>query len=1850
MRKFLLPPIALLFCLGTLVSTNAQQSRLQAREAEWKNYALPKTDFARKTDADKTIIFRVPADWKPQGEALSFTGPHDALLRVITQKVPEGYPLDDYVAATLQIVRDSVAGADLIVTRRTQLQDIDAREMVFDAMSAEGELMRSVSWITIQGPQAIAFSLRMPAAHAAELEPYFKAVVQSVMFVSSITLEEFRDSSTNATATGPIDEIESVVESLSGTTTERDAAIKRLAAIFSAKSDAAYDLLLDRRPLIRVAAVQAAAQSNKSALTPFLWKMLDDRETLVSEAAARGVAGSADVVSKILENSQFGFRTEKIARVWPFMAKEKRSELLEIIFRRTAVRREPPPPAKSSSAKRGVSVAVKELTPVKPGTTELTMESVVSQDPNVQLGALTLLATIPPDEFKLPFARVLASNDDRLIGVALQVALWRGEALPVASLLKLVSSTNKQVSKFAAENLAVAATVADIPAIEALISKDGSRKEADGQLKLIVKEINFRNALQAAKTADEKRALITKTFADAQLAEFAWRHDCEAIVAGCDGAVVGPKTNLSVKPLAENLFPQKLTLYSAIPNPRQAVQKFYESLHGLQMDSPQSQASLVLMLMNIRKILAQALNAPIDADELIDYSGIDPDGSIALASWTAPNARNSIAAAQRKAIVVRVKDRARFERNVDNIQNLAGGFMKLPGIVGGTSRAIAALPAVIPFSAQAVLVKEPTRSLPRIDSLLRYSFIADKEWNGLKLRVVETRALDADWTLTSSITYIAYFGDTAILTPDLASLREVLANASGNSDRKLLADNAQFRESVESHGDVIYFSDLTALFPPAEDTTAKVNEHGALKFSGSAWENSHHLAFDESDWAKPLLPFHPKELAAPRELLPASTIGYYLMKIDFAAFKSNASWNSILKPELESFNALWALDFKGEVLPELGPECGAVLTGLPSISDVKTGTGAIFCKLKSNKLADALTAGKLLRGVEPTTDVAELKLAGESYFVAARNGFLVVSNSAKVLATFDGKTNLAATRDYSRSVEKVPNGVVAFGGYNLEAAVADVTSGAIEGTRGQVVNVLVSFANAFHSQNFYATATAGSIEAHSSVSMDREGRYAVADFSLLPASTRITYAILEPHGVPITDQQRLSRVVLKLRAKAPGPIDNIKDDIKSDTQTVELKSPTELVLSVAARTSGEEKAVQLPVKDAEFAPYLKATPEFASDKKEVIDQAKQIAGDDRDAWSVARKLAAWTNKNLEWKLTLNANPVDTLATREADCSEFSALFIAMARSLGLPARLVSGLAYNGSSFGGHAWVEVWAGRWIELDPTWGTSFVDATHIRNSNNSLIYTAALNLIDIEVVEAKRTVAEFQKTPRALMDHLIRVMPTANKPEIEATVDLGVLVDEHMGAGAWSKLSDSERELMWSGYRRVINELLGYSKDEFGTQRFRVIHLEEKDDTAEAVCVTRPVEMLLKLRFVRRNDAWHLVEVLQSDSALSIVGETLQPALLKIEKARVGEKAPAIALSDFVRLLFVLNKDPAKGARLADELLKANPGDKGLRLLKGFALLNGEKTEEAVKVLTELSNEGFAPALHRLANHYNDLEEEADVKKAIELYERYIALEPYDVRALREVAGAYDNVEQYDQAAAAYRKGIEIDPADTSNYRDLIGLVVSHDMSDDTRALLAAGEKYQDADEDLFGDIIEDFYFAEDTKAAEKLAAAEPLRMKSSALANLSLGEMLTEDGRYVQAERLLNTAVQLYQKKIEAQKGSEAQKESEEQKQSRNQAANTYVALAKLYRKQSRWPVALKAADQALALNANDHEAHFQRACALARLHRSTEAIAALTKSIELFDYIAKRLESEPDLKSLSTLPAFKKLLPKPDEEP
>ena len=76
-----------------------------------------------------------------------------------------------------------------------------------------------------------------------------------------------------------------------------------------------------------------------------------------------------------------------------------------------------------------------------------------------------------------------------------------------------------------------------------------------------------------------------------------------------------------------------------------------------------------------------------------------------------------------------------------------------------------------------------------------------------------------------------------------------------------------------------------------------------------------------------------------------------------------------------------------------------------------------------------------------------------------------------------------------------------------------------------------------------------------------------------------------------------------------------------------------------------------------------------------------------------------------------------LEKRVGDCTEHTQLFIALARSVGIPAREVSGLAYMGDGyrcFVWHAWAEVALdGHWVQVDPTFGEPVADPTHIKLS---------------------------------------------------------------------------------------------------------------------------------------------------------------------------------------------------------------------------------------------------------------------------------------------------------------------------------------------------------------------------------------------------------------------------------------------------------------------------------------------------------------------------------------------------------
>ncbi len=120
-----------------------------------------------------------------------------------------------------------------------------------------------------------------------------------------------------------------------------------------------------------------------------------------------------------------------------------------------------------------------------------------------------------------------------------------------------------------------------------------------------------------------------------------------------------------------------------------------------------------------------------------------------------------------------------------------------------------------------------------------------------------------------------------------------------------------------------------------------------------------------------------------------------------------------------------------------------------------------------------------------------------------------------------------------------------------------------------------------------------------------------------------------------------------------------------------------------------------------------------SDHPAIRRQAEVVVGEATAPAERVRLLADWVFRSVE-KANVVGIPsaLETLRARRGDCNEHSTLFVALARSLGVPARIDVGMVHKGGRFYYHAWPEVWlVDRWVTVDPTWGQLPADVTHLR-----------------------------------------------------------------------------------------------------------------------------------------------------------------------------------------------------------------------------------------------------------------------------------------------------------------------------------------------------------------------------------------------------------------------------------------------------------------------------------------------------------------------------------------------------------
>ncbi|MDD2497586.1 MAG: S-layer homology domain-containing protein [Desulfitobacteriaceae bacterium] len=136
--------------------------------------------------------------------------------------------------------------------------------------------------------------------------------------------------------------------------------------------------------------------------------------------------------------------------------------------------------------------------------------------------------------------------------------------------------------------------------------------------------------------------------------------------------------------------------------------------------------------------------------------------------------------------------------------------------------------------------------------------------------------------------------------------------------------------------------------------------------------------------------------------------------------------------------------------------------------------------------------------------------------------------------------------------------------------------------------------------------------------------------------------------------------------------------------------------------------------------YLKPETKIESDHPSIIKYAKEVVKDEKNPYIIAQKLFADINLFMTYKSdspNANKGALNAIRTGEGVCEDYTNLFVAAARSLGIPARWKSGYLYLPREHNGfpyiredgalditlmrHTWPEFYLPQigWVVLDPT-----------------------------------------------------------------------------------------------------------------------------------------------------------------------------------------------------------------------------------------------------------------------------------------------------------------------------------------------------------------------------------------------------------------------------------------------------------------------------------------------------------------------------------------------------------------------
>ena len=176
---------------------------------------------------------------------------------------------------------------------------------------------------------------------------------------------------------------------------------------------------------------------------------------------------------------------------------------------------------------------------------------------------------------------------------------------------------------------------------------------------------------------------------------------------------------------------------------------------------------------------------------------------------------------------------------------------------------------------------------------------------------------------------------------------------------------------------------------------------------------------------------------------------------------------------------------------------------------------------------------------------------------------------------------------------------------------------------------------------------------------------------------------------------------------------NIAEAIMSTPQQkLELSTVHTGKLSIQVPSIVAEDCPNLPIQNA-AGEFLAASAYIQVDHPDIQAKAEEILGGEVNSWRAAEKLCQWVYESITDKQISAGfgSSLQTLESLTGDCTEHTVLFIALARAVGIPSRICSGIVFLKDAFYYHFWPEVYVGKWVQMDPTLDQTIADANHIQ-----------------------------------------------------------------------------------------------------------------------------------------------------------------------------------------------------------------------------------------------------------------------------------------------------------------------------------------------------------------------------------------------------------------------------------------------------------------------------------------------------------------------------------------------------------